>query len=186
MIYVKSIDDISKIVLGQKITFMLKSLNLESEKLFVLIRNLGLHSNDIILDFSEYANQQEILEKWIVDYMNSDIFVDLQTLDKELSKRILDYLIFWKLNDGKLEYNGKYKEFAKQNWAMIDDLCRFLSSSIYYAASKVAKTEFNPETTAVVNTFKQNAVNLFNYVKEFEVELMLKKYKIHNYTIFWE
>ena len=186
MIYVKSIDDISKIVLGQKTTFMIKSLNLESDKVFIFIRNLGLHSEDIILDFSEYDNQQDILEKWIVDYMNSDIQVDLQTLNIALSKRILDYLTFWKLNNGKFEYNGNYRKFTEQNQGLLDDLCRFLSSSIFYSASVVSrkKIPYVYQSTITVRTFKQNALNLFSYVKMFEVELMLKKYDKFNYLMF--
>ncbi len=161
---------------------MIKSLNFDSEKLFILIRNLGLHPENVSLDFSEYDNQQEVLEKWCIDYIISDIQVDLQTLNQALSEIILDFLKTQK------QQNSQYQVFIEKHYIMLNDICCFLSSSVYYSASLVTsnKIPFDYELLKETTDFKQNITNLFKYINKFEVELMLKKYKKCDYHIFHE
>ena len=184
MITVKSINDISNITLDQNIVFMIKTIDLDPEKLFILIRNLGLHSENVVLDFSEYDNQQEIIEEWCINYITSDIQVDLQTLDKELCDRILDYLKYYKKTT--IDYSGNYSQFFIKYHAMLEEICQFISSSIYYSVSLVTANKIPFEFVDLKDTtsFKQNVMNLFKYVKSFEVELMLEKHEKHDYQIF--
>ena len=71
---------------------------------------------------------------------------------------------------------------------MLNDICCFLSSSVYYSASVVTsnKIPFDYELLKETTDFKQNVTNLFKYINKFEVELMLKKYKKCDYHIFHE
>ena len=179
MTVISSIDDIENIVLGQPVKFLAKSVNLSSEKLFVLVRNLGLHGEDVFLDFSEFDDQTEVLEKWIIDYLQSEIEVDIQTLDDEISQRLIDYLKFWNINpDGSLDYSGQHEKFALDNWELLDTLCSFVYSSIFFAASLTTKDDslFSGDAYTVPSKFKQNALNIFKNVQQFEVDLLLKKY----------
>lgn len=188
MCIVKSIDDIKTIVLGQPVKVCVKSLNLSPEQLFVLIRNLGLHSDDVQLDFSEFENSVAVLEKWIEEYMQSNIEVQLQTLDIALADRISDYLKYWKLDNGILTYDGQYREFAETHWALLSELSQFISSSLYYAEALLTKNveNFRQQNNILlsVSEFKQNGMNLFNQIKKIEVDLVVKKYKIHQYLWF--
>ena len=179
MIEIAAIDEVEKIELGQPVKFLVKRIGLSSEQLFVLVRNLGLHGEDVCLDFSEFDNPEETAEKWMAAYLASEVEVDIKTLDDVISDRLIDYLKFWKVNeDGNLDYCGQHKQFAIDNWELLDTLCSFIYSSIFFAASLTTKDSslFSGDARTIPSKFKQNALNIFKNVQQFEVELLLKKY----------
>ena len=181
---IRTLSDLQNIDPNLSTTFYLTSLNIDSEKLFIIVRNLCLQYDSVFLNFDNF-NQIDI-EKLIVDYLTTDIEVQVKSLDLELSKRISEYLKCVKVEDNQLIYTGIYQQFFEEHWSLIENIARFLSSSIYYASTLISKKSeiFSNLPYVLIKSFKQNVMSLFNVISEFEVDLMLKKYELNNYLWF--
>lgn len=167
---INSLEDIQTISADDTIIFGLKTLALSPDKLFLIIRNLSFPPEKIKLDFSDVE-----IDEWVESYLMSEVKVEIQDLLTETVKRICAFI---DCSTG-LDYT-KYPKFVCRNSVLLDKICNFSISSIYYSLQiQTQKTQKFEET--VNDPLPVNSVFILNYINEFENKLCSMHYSIKFY-----
>lgn len=170
VIHITTIDELSSLNNIDEFQIDCSRIIIEPEKMFIIFRNLELNMDNITLILS---NEQS--EQWLLEYVKTDILVNIPQLNQMWTKIIDDYL------------SDIITPFIQQNSLLLFEICQFMYSLIYFAFSCITNRDFCELAPDKLSTicFGYNIFSLCSIVDKIEMKLTSAKVNINNYATFF-
>lgn len=170
IIHITTIDELSSLNNIDEFQIDCRQIIIEPEKMFIIFRNLELNMDNITLILS---NEQR--EQWLLEYVKTDILVNIPQLNQMWTKIIDDYL------------SDIITPFIQQNSLLLFEICQFMYSLIYFAFSCITNRDFcelAPYKSSTIH-FGYNIFSLCSIIDKIEMKLTSAKFNINNYATFF-